>query len=122
MSSESGTWFRTGFDMEIHHKPLLVSIIALRSCPSSKLVLGELVLDQQKTADSHSHQIFANPEFPSKRKRHATPFGAGYTKYQPEIIFLDLFSGKTVFFIEPIVKPQNTKVLLNLYRQPYALM
>ena len=73
----------------------------------------------QNTVDSYSHQIFTNPEFPSKRKRRATPFGAGYTEYQPEIIFLDLFRGKNVFFVEPIVKPQNTKVLLNLYRQPY---
>ena len=48
------------------------------------------------------------------------PIGAGYTEYQPEIIFLDLFRGKNVFFVEPIVKPQNTKVLLNLYRQPYV--
>jgi len=58
-------------------------------------------------------------EFPSKRKRRATPFGAGYTEYQPEIIILDLFRGINVLFIKPVVKPQNTKVLLNLCRQPY---
>jgi len=65
------------------------------------------------------HQIFANPELPSKRKRRAMPFGAGYTEYQPEIIFLDLCRGKNILFSEPIVRLQNTKVLLNLYRQPY---
>jgi len=54
------------------------------------------------------------------RKRRATPFGAGYTEYQPNIIFLDLFRGKNVLFVEPLVKPQNTKVLLNLYRQPFV--
>lgn len=35
------------------------------------------------------------------------------------MIFLVLFRGRNVFFVEPIVKAQNTKVLLNLYRQPY---
>jgi len=50
------------------------------------------------------------------------PFGTGYTEYQPEIIFLDLLRGKNDFFSEPIVKLQNTKVLLNLYRQPYHLI
>jgi len=40
-------------------------------------------------------------------------------QYQPEIIFLDLFRSKHVFFIKPSVKPQNTKVLLNLCRLPY---
>jgi len=105
--------------MGIHRKPLLIRTITLRSCPSSKLVLGQLVSDQQKTVYSYSHQIFANPEFLSKRKRCATPFGAGYTEYQPEIIFLDLFHGKNVFLVEAIVELQNPKVLLNLYRQPY---
>jgi len=32
-----------------------------------------------------------------------------------------LFRGKNVFFVEPIIKSQNTKVLLNLYRQPYLI-
>ena len=120
MQIKSGIWFGTGFGMGIHQKPLIVSTIALRSCPSSKLVLGQFVLDQNKPVDSYSYQIFANPEFPSKRKRRATPFGTGHAEYQPEIIFLDLLRGKNVFFVEPIIKLQNTKVLLNLYRQPYA--
>ena len=119
MTIKAGIWFGTGLDMGIHHKPFIVSTIALRSCPSSKLVLGQFVLDQSKQVDSYNCQIFANPEFPSKRKRRTTPFGAGYTEYQPEIIFLDLFRGKNVFFVEPIIKLQRAKVLLNLYRQPY---
>ena len=118
MPIKSGIWFGTGFDMGIHQTPLIVSTTALKSCPSSKLVLGQLVLDYSKTVDSYSHQIFANLEFLPKRKRRATPFGAGYTEYQPEIIFLDLFRGKNVFFVEPIIKLQSAKVLLNLYRQP----
>ena len=80
--------------MGIYQKPLSVTAIGLKNCPLSKLVLGQVVLDQSKPVDSCSHQIFANAEFPSKWKRHATPFGAGYTEYQPEIMFLDSFRGK----------------------------
>ena len=71
-----------------------------------------------KPKNLSSHQIFANPGFQSKRKRHATPIGAGYTEYQPESIFLDLFRGKNGFFVEPILKPQDIKVLLNFHSQP----
>jgi len=42
--NKSGIWFDIGFDMGKHRKLLIVTI-ALRSCPSSKLVLGQLVLD-----------------------------------------------------------------------------
>ena len=38
--------FGSHFEMGIYQKLLVVAIIALKSCPSSKLVLGQLVLDQ----------------------------------------------------------------------------
>jgi len=46
MQIKSGIWFGAGFDMGIYQKQLIVPTIALRSCPSSKLVLGQVVLDQ----------------------------------------------------------------------------
>jgi len=45
MKIKSGLWFGTGFDMGIYQKPVKVSVIALKSCPVSKPVLGQLVLD-----------------------------------------------------------------------------
>ena len=45
MEIESGIRFYTVFDMEAHQKPLVESNFASKSCPSSKLVLGQLVLD-----------------------------------------------------------------------------
>ena len=68
--------------------------------------------------NSPGQEILANPEFQSKRKRRATLFGAEHTKYQPEMIFLDLFRTKNVFCGEALVKLQNTKVLLDRFRQP----
>jgi len=56
--------------------------------------LGQFVFDVQKLRNLLGHQIFANPEFQSKRKSRAMLFEAGYTKYQPEMIFLDLFHPK----------------------------
>ena len=38
--------FGTGFDVGIYQKLLGVTIAALKSSPSFKLVLGQLVLDQ----------------------------------------------------------------------------
>jgi len=43
---------------------------------------------------SSGRQIFANLEFPSKRKRRATLVGTGYTEYQTEVIFLKLLVSK----------------------------
>jgi len=61
---------------------------------------------------SSGRQIFVNPELHSKRKRHATPFGAGYTEYQPGMDFLELLRAQSIL-AEPRVKLQKTKVLLN---------
>ena len=47
MQIECGIWFGTGSDMGIHQKPFIVSTIAPKSCPSSKLVLGQVVLDHK---------------------------------------------------------------------------
>jgi len=45
MEIESGLWFGTGFDVRIYQKPVKLSTIVLKSCPLSKLVLGQFVLD-----------------------------------------------------------------------------
>ena len=82
------------FEIVMYHTILVVAIVALESCPSSKVVLGpfgSFGLDRYKTMGSSGHQIFATPEFQSKRKRHTTPFGAGCTEYQPAISFLGPF-------------------------------
>ena len=80
MQITSGIWFGAGFAMGIYQKPFSVKAIEVKSCSLSKLVLGQVALDQSKPVDSNSHQIFANPEFSSTQKRRATPFGAGYTE------------------------------------------
>ena len=91
---------------------IILMYLCVRSSDKvSKLALGQFVLDVQGQRISHGHQIFANLEFQSKRQRRATLFGAGYTKYQPEMTFLDLFRAKTYFCGAPPIKLQNTKVL-----------
>ena len=72
--------FGTGFDMGICQKLLVVTVVALKSCPSFKLVLGQLVLLLENAVGSSRHQIFTNLEFQSKGKdaqRHlelSTPY------------------------------------------------
>ncbi len=57
------------------------------------------------------HQVFANPEFQSKRKRRTALFGAGYTKYQPKTISLNMFGAKNVFLWRNLVKaPEHQSV------------
>jgi len=57
------------------------------------------------------HPIFANPEFQSKRKICTTLFGAGYTKYQPEMICVDLFRAKNMFLWQTTSKaPEHQSV------------
>ena len=68
--------FGTGFDMGLHQKLLILTIVAPKSWPSSKRGLRQLVLELKKLMDSSGHQIFANPEFQSNRKhaqRHLEP-------------------------------------------------
>jgi len=57
----------------------------------------DIFLISTKTYEFAQHQIFAKPEFQSKRKRRATLLGAGYTKYQPEMIFADIVRAKNLF-------------------------
>ena len=82
--------FGSHVDMGIYQKLLVVTIAALKHCPSS-LVLTQRVLDWRRQMNPAGHQIFANPDFQSKRKRRAKPFGAGYTEYQADIICVDPF-------------------------------
>ena len=107
MQIKSGIWFGAGFAMGIYQKPFSVKALGLKDCRLSKLVLGQLVSDQSKLLDSYSHQIFANPELPSNPKRRAKPFGAGYTEYQPEIIFLNPFGEQQHMRDKPLVKLQH---------------
>ena len=74
------------------------------NCGSQKLSIiqtwpGAVRVGLVKLVDSSGHQIFANPDFQSKRNRRATPFGAGSTECQPEVIFLDPFGEKHVCVI-----------------------
>ena len=85
MPIKSAIWFSTAFDMGIHPKPLIVSSALLIIFPSSKLVMGHLVLDQTERVDSYSHQIFAN------RNSRWNEKGAERHVEQPEIFFLELF-------------------------------
>lgn len=80
--------FGSHLGMAIYQKILVVTTVALKRCPSSKLFLGPPVTDRQKLMSSSDRQIFANPESQSKRKRRATLLGVRYTEYQPEMIFL----------------------------------
>ena len=38
--------FGTGFEMGVYQKLLIVTVVALKSCPFFKLVLGQLVSDR----------------------------------------------------------------------------
>ena len=79
--------FCTGFDMGIHQKLLIVTIVALKSCPSFKLVLGHFALGQKETLDSESNfrpvTKYSQTQSSVETKRRTTPFEAGYTEYQP---------------------------------------
>ena len=65
--------------------------------------------------------LFSNTKLSCrKQKECAAPFGAVYTKYDPEVILLNLLCAKNVLvnsaknlLREPLVKLQNTKVLLH---------
>ena len=50
----------------------------------SKLALGQFVSNVPKPRNLPGHQIFANPEFKSERKKHATLF----PKNKPTFLFL----------------------------------
>ena len=57
-----------------------------------------------KTKEFAVHETFASPEFQSKREKKRAPLlGAGYTKYQLEMIFLGLFRAKNVFLWRTII-------------------
>ena len=73
-------------------EPRSVVIVTDLSCIFIKSVITAWWLD------SFSHQIVASPEFQSKPKRCATSSGAGYTKYQSEMICLELFRASRVFW------------------------
>ena len=61
----------------------------------------------------HATSSSQTQRYNRNKQKRATLFGAGYTKYQPEMVFLDLFVAKTCFCAETRVNLQNTKELLN---------
>jgi len=92
-----GMDFGTHFEIGIYPKLLVVTIAALNSCPSSKRVLGQAL-------SSSDHQIFTNPEFQSKWKRRATPFGPGYIEYQLDLIWIGPSWWAKCLRCKPLVK------------------
>ena len=98
----------THSEMAFTSKPPVLPIVALENSPSFKFGLGQLVLDPYKPVDSSGHQTFANPEFQSTPSIHTLPFGAWYTKYQPETICVDPFGEQTSLCCKPIVKLQHS--------------
>ena len=83
--------------------------IGIQTCPGT--IRRGYFLIGKKPRNSPGHQIFADPKLKSKRKRRATLIGAGYTTYQPEMIFVDLFRAKNNCG-ESLVKLQKTKCCL----------
>ena len=48
--------FGTGVGMGIYRKLVVLTIVARKSCPSLKLVLGQFALDQRTPVDSPGHK------------------------------------------------------------------
>ena len=95
---------------------VVLKCVCVRSSDAvSNLMTPKFVFDDPKIKKSPGRQMFESPEFQSKRKRRAMLFGAGYTKYQPGMIFLDLFRAKNVFLWRTTNKASEhqSKVLLN---------
>ena len=72
--------------------------MGLKNYPSLTFFLAQLVLDQEIQRNPSRRQIFAIADFQSKGKRRATQFGVGYTKYQPDIIFLNPSGEENILF------------------------
>jgi len=62
---------------------------------------------------SSDHQIFANPYFLSNPQKTAAPLGAGYPKYQPEVIFLELLGGQNFLVVHLLWNSNITQVSPN---------
>lgn len=64
-----------------------------------QLFPGTTRLGFVKLMSLYGHQIFVIPEFLSRRQRHvhATPSGAGYIEYKPEMISPALFGEQNGF-------------------------
>ena len=80
--------FATYFGMGIGQTLLVVILVALKNCLSSKLVLGQLAFGLVTTARPSN---LRKPRAPVETEKHTRPMGAGYTKDRPEMIFLGLF-------------------------------
>ncbi len=63
MQIKSGIWFGTGFDMGIYQKPLIVTAIALKSCP------GTTRFGPVKTVRFVQSQNLCKPGIPIETKK-----------------------------------------------------
>jgi len=79
----------------------------------SNLALEQFGFGFQKPRNFAGHQIFANLDFQSKRKRRLTLIGVGNAKYQTQMIWGTCFGSKMCFCAEALVKIQISKVVLN---------
>ena len=82
---------------------VLVTSVALKSCPSSKLVPGQLVVGYWKADEFVRPLNRRKPRSPVEtQKTRTTPFGAGYTEYQPDTIFLDPSNEQDICIVNPL--------------------
>jgi len=89
--------FGTEYDMGIYQKLFILTIVALKCCPSLKLVSGQLVWSNS----SHTKKS-------SRNQKGCNDFEAGFPEYQPEIIFLDPFDEQKHLCYKPLVKLQHS--------------
>ena len=87
-----------------------------------QIALGPFVCDVLITRNSHGQRIFANPEFQSKRNTNAQHYlKPGTPNIKPRYFFLSCFVPDTSLCDQPLIKLENTKVLLNWSRHYLTL-
>jgi len=83
-----------------------------------KLALGQFVFCYVKKRNSPGRQILANPEFQSKRKKACNTIWSWVHQISSRDLFLNVFRAQSVLLWQTISDFQNTKVLLNEFREP----
>ena len=74
----------------------------IQTCP------GTTRFGSVKIGGSLRSPNLGNPEFQSKRKGRALPFGAGYTKCQPDTVFLEPLGAQKLLCYMPPVRLQHS--------------
>jgi len=106
------------FVLKIH--TILMYLCVRGSDVVSKLALGRFVFDPEKNEEFARPPNLRKPRVPIEKKNCRAIFGARYTEIRPRSCFWTFFIRRTCFGGEPLVKLQNTKVLLNSFREPYG--